>query len=70
MARLTGHADPPELLRWLSEVTRPPAHLFLTHGEEEAALALAARLAPERGFKAHVPQPGETIELLPREASS
>jgi hypothetical protein len=37
--------------------------VFLTHGEEEAALALAARLQKERGFTAHVPEPGEAVEL-------
>jgi metallo-beta-lactamase family protein len=60
---LSGHADPGELLRWLSGVKRPPRRLFLTHGDEEAALALAARLRKERGFDAHVPEPGETVEL-------
>jgi metallo-beta-lactamase family protein len=65
---LSGHADPGELLRWLSGVKRPPARVFLTHGEEEAALALAARLQKERGFPVHVPEPGETVELTPRAA--
>jgi metallo-beta-lactamase family protein len=65
---LSGHADPGELLRWLSEVKRPPSRVFLTHGEEEAALALAARLQKERGFSAHVPEAGETVELAPRAA--
>jgi metallo-beta-lactamase family protein len=60
---LSGHADPRELLRWLSAVEPPPARVFLTHGEEEAALALAARLQAERGFAVHVPQAGETVEL-------
>lgn len=65
---LSGHADPAELLRWLSGVQRPPARVFLTHGEEEAALALAARLEKERGFAAHVPGPGETVELATKAA--
>ena len=60
---LSGHADPGELLRWLAAVDRPPLRVFLTHGEEEAAMALAARLQKERGFTAHVPEPGETVEL-------
>ena len=60
---LSGHADPGELLRWLSAVERPPVRVFLTHGEEEAALALSARLHKERGFAVHVPEAGETVEL-------
>ena len=61
---LSGHADPGELLRWLSGLDRPPRRVFLTHGEEDAAIALAARLEKDRGFTAHVPLPGESVELL------
>ena len=37
--------------------------MFVTHGEEEAALALAARIARERGFDARVPALGESFVL-------
>ena len=60
---LSGHADAGELLRWLSGMTRAPRRVFVTHGEEDAALALAARIKAERGFRAHVPGPDETAEL-------
>lgn len=60
---LSGHADAGELLRWLSGMTRPPRRVFVTHGEEDAALALAARISAERGFATHVPGPDETAEL-------
>ena len=60
---LSGHADAGELLRWLSGVSRPPRAVFVTHGEEEAAEALAARIRRARGFAAHVPDPGETVDL-------
>jgi metallo-beta-lactamase family protein len=66
---LSGHADPGELIRWLSAVERPPRRVFLTHGDEEASLALAARLQKERGFAAHVPEPGESVELGPGAAA-
>lgn len=62
---LSGHADAGELMRWLSGVRRAPRGVFVTHGEEEAALALAARIERERGFSAHVPSHGETVELAP-----
>lgn len=62
---LSGHADAGEMMRWLAGVERRPRRIFLTHGEEEAALALGARIARERGFDTHVPGQGETVELGP-----
>lgn len=60
---LSGHADANELLRWLGGTTRPPTTVFVTHGESEAADALAARITREKGFPTHVPDMGETVEL-------
>jgi metallo-beta-lactamase family protein len=55
------------MLRWMSGVARPPRTVFVTHGEAEAAEALAARIVRERGFSARVPAHGEAFELLPGE---
>jgi metallo-beta-lactamase family protein len=60
---LSGHADAGEMMRWLSSVGKPPRAVFVTHGEEEAALALAARIGRERGFDARVPALGESVVL-------
>jgi metallo-beta-lactamase family protein len=60
---MSGHADAGELLRWLAELKSSPKKVFLTHGEEEAALALGARVAGERGFDTYVPRMGETVTL-------
>jgi metallo-beta-lactamase family protein len=60
---LSGHADAREMVRWLSAVATPPRRVFLTHGEELAAVALAALLEKERGFPTHVPSPDESVEL-------
>jgi len=60
---LSGHADADGLLRWLSALERPPKTVYVTHGEKEAALALAARIEREKGYRAHVPSPGERVEL-------
>ena len=60
---LSGHADAGEMLRWLSGVKAAPKAVFVTHGEADAAEALAARIERERGFKAHVPAHGETFEI-------
>ena len=61
---MSGHADAGEMLRWLSAVKEPPRQIFVTHGELNAAEALAARVTRERGFAARVPEHGEEVELL------
>jgi metallo-beta-lactamase family protein len=66
---LSGHADAGEMMRWLEEVKAPRA-VFVTHGEEGAALALAARIARERGFDARVPALGESFVLEPAPAGA
>ncbi len=60
---MSGHADCREILRWLSAIRTPPKRVFLTHGEEDAAQALAGLIARERGFDVHVPRQGEIAEL-------
>jgi metallo-beta-lactamase family protein len=59
---MSGHADAGEILRWLSAV-KAPKRVFLTHGEDEAALALAAKITRERGFATHVPDRDEVFEF-------
>jgi metallo-beta-lactamase family protein len=59
---LSGHADAGELMRWLSELKSPKA-VFLTHGEEDAAFALASRISGQRGFPTRVPKMDERVEL-------
>ncbi len=60
---LSGHADAREIVRWLSAVKRPPRRIFLTHGEEEAAVAMAAHINRARGFATAVPEPDEVVDL-------
>jgi len=60
---LSGHADAGEMLRWLSAIKAKPKGIFVTHGELDAAEALAARVSRERGFETRVPAMGETAEL-------
>ncbi|MGE0004478.1 MAG: MBL fold metallo-hydrolase [Parvibaculaceae bacterium] len=43
----SGHADGPELLQWLRERLPIAKAVFLTHGEEQAQLALAGAMAGE-----------------------
>ena len=63
---MSGHADAGEMIRWLSAIQTPPQKIFLTHGEPNAANALAARVTRERGFPTHVPEHGEEVELVAR----
>jgi metallo-beta-lactamase family protein len=60
---MSGHADADELMRWLSGVSQSPRCVFVTHGEEESALALSERIRKERGFGTHVPRMNETVDL-------
>jgi metallo-beta-lactamase family protein len=60
---LSGHGDAKEMVHWLSQVSPPPRRIFLTHGEADAAEALAAKITNERGFPTYVPSMGETVEL-------
>ena len=60
---MSGHADAGEMLRWLSAVKTPPRTIYVTHGETEAAEALAARITRERGFATRVPGLGEAADL-------
>src|SRR6185437_16667098 len=59
---LSGHAGHGELLRWL-EPLKAPRRTFLTHGEKEAATALAGELHVTRGWNTVVPRLGESFEL-------
>jgi metallo-beta-lactamase family protein len=59
---LSGHADRPQLLRWLEGLRAPPGQLYLTHGEESAALALAESIREKFGWDATAPRYRDTIE--------
>jgi len=59
---ISAHADADELMRWLSGA-EAPRRVFVTHGEEASALALADRIRRERGLETHVPKLGERVAL-------
>ena len=63
---LSAHADQPALLGWSANFLEPPARTFVVHGEESAALAFAARLRAERGWKVEVPEPGARVQWVGR----
>jgi metallo-beta-lactamase family protein len=61
---LSAHADYGEVLRWLEPLKQtPPRRVFTTHGEPEAAAAMAAHITERFGWRVDVPQYGESVEL-------
>jgi metallo-beta-lactamase family protein len=65
---LSAHADADELMSWLRQLRRRPEQVFMTHGEPAAADALRARVKRDLGWRARVPEHGETVALMRRQA--
>ena len=60
----SAHADWQEILNWLNSLeANAPRLTFLTHGEPEAATAMAGHIKDRFGWNVHVPQYGERFEL-------
>ncbi len=59
----SAHADKNELLRWVSGLKKPPRHLFVTHGETEAANEFAETLREQKGWNVTVPSYLDEVEL-------
>ena len=61
----SAHADWKEVLKWLEGMESGiPSRTFLTHGEPEAANAMAVHIKDRFGWNVHVPQYGEKVELV------
>jgi metallo-beta-lactamase family protein len=60
---MSAHADTNEIMRWLSNFTKPPVMTYLVHGEPIALRALAARIQAGRGWPVHIAQHLERVEL-------
>jgi metallo-beta-lactamase family protein len=61
----SAHADYGEVLKWLEGMESGiPSRTFLTHGEPEAATAMAGHIKDRFGWNVHVPQYGERVELV------
>lgn len=59
----SAHADQHRLIEWVGEAESLPKHVYCTHGEEDAAAALATRLTEELHVPADVPRLGDTVTL-------
>lgn len=65
---LSAHADQGELLRWLRGDTKkdPPPHLYLVHGEPDAAAVLARVVEERLGWSVTVAEDGMVASVRPR----
>lgn len=66
IARIGGfsaHADWQEILKWLEGLKLPPRHTYLTHGEPEAANAMAEHIKQRFGWAVSVPKLGDRVDL-------
>jgi metallo-beta-lactamase family protein len=59
----SAHADWKAVLKWLSGLPNTPKMVFTTHGEPDAAEAMAGHIRDEFGWTVAVPQFMQTIEL-------
>ena len=59
----SAHADWKAVLRWLSGLTKAPKTIFTTHGEPEAAEAMAGHIRDKFGWNVVVPKFEQTVEL-------
>lgn len=59
---LSVHADRSELLDWLGTLDKP-RHVFVTHGEPEAAEALRSAIEARLGWEAGVPDGRASLDL-------
>jgi metallo-beta-lactamase family protein len=59
----SAHADREELLKWISKLSVHPKHVFLTHGEKNAAEQFSALLKEKNGYETSVPAYGTMVHL-------
>jgi metallo-beta-lactamase family protein len=59
----SAHADWQEVLNWLKGIPAPPRRAFTTHGEPEAAAAMAQHIRRAYNWRVDVPDYGDRVEL-------
>ncbi len=59
----SAHADWKAVIRWLEGLPNTPKMVFTTHGEPEAAEAMAGHIRDRFGWKVTVPEYLQTVEL-------
>jgi len=59
----SAHADWKEMIHWLEGMASPPRRVFITHGEPEAAAAMAEHIRERFGWVTIVPSYGDTVTI-------
>jgi metallo-beta-lactamase family protein len=59
----SAHADKNELFKWLSNLKNPPRHVFVVHGETNAAHHFSNYLNEQTGWTTSVPTYGDKVTL-------
>ncbi|MCR5054701.1 MAG: MBL fold metallo-hydrolase [Lachnospiraceae bacterium] len=60
---ISGHADEPHLLDWLSHVDHPK-QVFVVHGDDENTDYFADKIQEKLGYKAYAPYSGDAFDLI------
>lgn len=60
---LSSHADRDELLAWLGALPTPPRHVYVTHGEPEAADSLRQAIEEQLKWPSSVPEYQQGVDL-------
>ena len=63
LAGMSAHADAGQLLDWMRTAPKAPRHVFINHGESQAADALRVRVERELHWEASVPLLGQRVEI-------
>lgn len=64
---LSSHADREELLAWLAGMATPPRHVYVTHGEPEAADSLRQAVSERLGWRCEVPEYRDCVDFCAQE---
>jgi metallo-beta-lactamase family protein len=59
----SAHADQADLMRWIGHFQPGLRRVFLTHGEEQAALTLAELIRNQYHWEVSVPRYEDTFQL-------
>ena len=59
----SGHADQDGILKFIDKFTSKPKQIYVVHGEEENALALAEAIKNQFGIPVEVPSYGDVYEI-------
>jgi metallo-beta-lactamase family protein len=60
---MSAHADAAQIIQWLGTLSHAPRHIYITHGEHDAADALRRRIQRELGWRASVPMMGDCVDV-------